>query len=87
MGNDKLDDLLISLEGEIERKCFRIREKKIKKTKERLFFLACFFVLLLPFLLLYLGLHLLVACLPVILFLAVSIISLLPIMIIKMEVM
>jgi len=87
MENNRLESLLISLEDEIDKKCFQIKEKKKEETKTRLFLLACFLFLLLPFLLLYLGISLLAFCFPVILFLAVSMIALLPVLFKNMETM
>ena len=86
MEERKVDELLISLEDEIERKCFQIKEKKKEKMKRRIFFLACLLVCFLPFLLHNLGLSLLAICIPTLIFLAVSMISLLPIIIINTEV-
>ena len=87
MEESRVEDLLILLEDEIERKCFQIKEKKREEMKRRIFFLACVLFLLLPFLFHNLGLSLLAVCFPVFIFLAVSLISLLPVMIINTEVM
>jgi hypothetical protein len=86
MGNNKMDDLLISLEDEIDRKCFKIREMKKEIIKKRLFWLSCLFFFLLPFLFLYFGTSLLIVCLIVISFLALSMIALLPVMFKNLEV-
>jgi hypothetical protein len=87
MGNNKLDNLLTSLDDEIERKCFKIREKKKEVIKRRLFLLSCLFFFILPFLFFYFGTGLLIVCISVILFLALSMFTLLPVMFINMEVM
>ena len=87
MEESRVEDLLILLEDEIERKCFQIKGKKREEIKRRIFFLACFLFFLLPILLHNLGLSLLAVCFPVLIFLAVSLFSLLPVMIITTEVM
>ena len=86
MEDNKIDNLLLSLEDEIERKCFKIREKKKEKMKKRLFLLACVFSFSFPLLFHYLGLNLVAVCSPVIGFLAVAMITLLPAMILNIEV-
>lgn len=86
MEKSNLDDLLISLDDEIERKCFQINEKKREKIKRRIFLLACLLFFLVPFLLHNLGLSLLAICFPALIFLEVSMILLLPVVIINTEV-
>ena len=46
MEDRKIADLLISLEDEIDRKCFKIKEKKREEMKKRLFVGACLLSLL-----------------------------------------
>lgn len=87
MKDNEVDDLLISLEDEIERKCFRLRQKKREEMKKRFFPLACLSFLLLPFLLHYFGFSLLTFCIPVVGFSALFMILLLPVLIIHMEAM
>ena len=87
MEDRKIADLLISLEDEIDRKCFKIKEKKREEVKGRLFIFACLLFLFLPFLMHYLGLSIVAVCFPVISFLAVSMISLFSVIMINIEVM
>jgi hypothetical protein len=86
MENSPIDDLLSGLEDEIDRKCFKLYEKKHENLKKRLFFLACFLLLFLPAIVHFLGLSLLTICFLVMIFLAVSMFLLLPMLLVTLEV-
>ncbi|MFA6808717.1 MAG: hypothetical protein WCR27_06970 [Eubacteriales bacterium] len=77
--DEKLDYLLLTLDGEIEKKCFEIKKRKIEQRLENLFALACGLFLIVPILLIFAGVNLLSISFPIILFLTFSMLALSPI--------
>lgn len=74
--NKQVDTLLLSLDDEIEKKCFEIRQKRKEKALHRFFIQACVLFVLLPFLLVLLGVNFLALLVSAIVFPAVSLIIL-----------
>jgi fatty acid desaturase len=77
--NKRLDYLLLTLDDEIEKKCFEIKKKKAEQRLTRFFVLACILFLAVPVLLVFAGVNLLSICVPIVLFLAFAIFALSPI--------
>lgn len=75
----KLDDLLIFLDDEIEKKCFEIKRKKSEQMLTKLFILACGLFITVPIALVFAGVNLLGAYVPILLFLSFSMVALFPI--------
>lgn len=74
--DNRLNDLLLSLDDEIEKKCFEIKQKRREKALQRFFILACVLFVFLPFLFVLMGVNFLALCVPAAVFLAVSILIL-----------
>lgn len=72
-------DLLMTLDNEIEKKCFELKQKRTEKYLKRFFIIACAMFLIIPFLLIFAGVNLVAVCLPSVLFLAASLGILAPI--------
>jgi Flp pilus assembly protein TadB len=79
--DDKLENLLIRLDSEIDRKCYELKEKKREQRNARLFALACGLFILIPILLMLAGVNILVIFFPVVIFFAFCMAVLSPIII------
>lgn len=75
----KIDNLLLTLDEEIEKKCFEIKKEKAEQRLIKLFVFACSLFLIVPVLLVFAGVKLLSICVPVVLFLALAMLALSPI--------
>lgn len=75
----KLDNLLLTLDEEIEKKCFEIKKKKAEQRLTKLFIWACRLLIAVPIVLVFAGVNLLATCVPIVLFLAFSMLALSPI--------
>lgn len=53
--NENLNTLLDSLDEEIERKCFEMKEKQREKNMKRTFMLCCLLFIIVPVTLVFLG--------------------------------
>lgn len=76
--DDKLENLLISLDDEIERKCLDLKKQQQEKTNIRLFTYICTLFICIPIVLLFVGINILLFAVPIILFLAVNLFVLAP---------
>ena len=74
-----LDNLLLILDEEIEKKCFEIKRKRAEQRLTRLFVLVCILFLTVPVLLVFVGVNLLSICVPIVFFLAIAMVALSPI--------
>lgn len=77
--NTKLDTLLLSLDDEIDKKCFELKEKRHNQKQERLFYFICGLFVLVPSLLAFLGVNILLLIAPIIIFSAIFMFALSPI--------
>lgn len=75
----RLDNLLLTLDEEIEKKCFEIKKKKAEQRLTKLFALACILFLTVPVLLIFIGVNLLSMAIPVVLFFVFAVFVLSPI--------
>lgn len=73
--NDRLDALLLSLDDEIGKKCFEIKQKRKEKALHHFFVFSCVLFVILPFLLVLAGVNFLAFFIPVAAFLIVSLIA------------
>lgn len=76
--DEKLETLLTSLDEEIERKCFELKQKKAEKTLKQLFIFCCLLFVTLPFWLMWAGINVITLAAPVFAFLGISVIALIP---------
>lgn len=76
---DKLEKLLISLNSEIDYKCMEIKKEKQERRNIRLFISLCCMFVCFPVVLFLAGVNIAAAALPVIVFLAVNIFFLAPV--------
>ena len=76
--NNNLDNLLLTLDDEIERKCFEIKQKKTEKALKFAFILGCTLFTIVPFILVFMGINLFAMLIPVVIFFAVSFVALMP---------
>lgn len=74
----KLDNLLFILDDEIEKKCFEIKKKKSELLLTKLFILACGLFITVPIALVFAGVNLLTAFIPLLLFIVFSMFALSP---------
>ena len=74
-----LDNLLLILDEEIEKKCFEIKRKRAEQRLTRLFVLTCILFLTVPVLLVFVGVNMLSICVPIVFFLAIAMVALFPI--------
>ena len=74
------DKLLALLNDEIERKCFELKQKKAEKRLKQFFMMACALFVIVPFLLVFAGINFLTLCIPFMIFLAVSLGILIPLL-------
>jgi|MTBAKSStandDraft_1061840.scaffolds.fasta_scaffold114776_3 uncharacterized membrane protein YdbT with pleckstrin-like domain len=81
--NDKLDNLLCSLETEIDRKCIELKDKKQERRQAKKFYFICVMVLIIPSLIVFLGFNILSWLIPVILFFALFVLILSPVIFIN----
>lgn len=79
----KLDNLLLNLDDEIEKKCFEIKRKKSLEKLKKIFILSCGFFIAVPIVLVFAGVNLLAVSIPIILFLTFSMFILSPIILTK----
>lgn len=75
----KLDNLLLILDVEIEKKCFEIKRKRSEEILTKLFILSCGLFITVPIVLVFAGVNLLAAFVPILLFLTFSMFALSPI--------
>jgi hypothetical protein len=75
----KLDNLLFILDEEIEKKCFEIKRKRSEEMLTKLFILSCGLFITVPIALVFAGVNLLGAFVPILLFLVFSMFALSPI--------
>ena len=77
--DDKLNDLLIILDSEIDKKCYELKMKEQDLKNTRLFVLTCALFIMIPILLAFAGVNILGVFFPIVLFLAFSMAVLSPI--------
>lgn len=53
--NEKLNKMLNSLDDEIERKCFEMKEKQKEKVMKRIFIICCLLFIVIPVTLIFFG--------------------------------
>lgn len=75
----KIDNLLLILDEEIEKKCFEIKRKRSEEMLTKLFILSCGLFITVPIALVFAGVNLLGAIVPILLFLVFSMFALTPI--------
>ncbi len=67
-----LDQLLNSLDDEMDKKCFELRQKRTEKFLQRLFMIICAFLVIVPCMLVFAGINLWTLCMPAVLFFVIS---------------
>lgn len=77
--DDKLNNLLVNVNDEVERKCHQIKERKKDEKNKKIFAIACLLLLTIPFLLILIGINIITILVPVVVFLVISMIVLSPI--------
>ncbi|SHH92295.1 hypothetical protein [Clostridium grantii] len=77
---DKKDQLILNLQGEIQRKCVEISEKKSEEMWTKFFILGCILFITLPIITIFIGINLLLLASPVIIYFAFCLLVLIPIM-------
>lgn len=83
MENNGLNRMLCSLDDEIDKKCFELRQRRTEKFLQRLFIIICAFLVIVPCTLVFAGVNLWTLCVPVILFFIVSLGALSPLLLNK----
>lgn len=78
---DKLNDLLLSLDGEIDRKCREIKKERQEKKNLRLFAFICTLFVCVPIALLFAGINILLIVVPAVCFFAINLFILAPLVI------
>lgn len=81
--NDNAELMLSKLDGELNRKCTELRQKKKQAAQQRLFLAACIALLVIPVTLVFFGVNLLTVCAPVVIFLAVGLLLMSPALLTK----
>jgi len=76
---DKLDNLLLILDNEIDKKCLDLKKKKLEQKQTRLFIYTCGLFIAVPIILIFAGVNMLVYFFPIVLFFAFSMFVLSPI--------
>lgn len=75
---NNLDNLLMTLDDEIDKKCFEIKQKKLEKALKSAFVLGCVLFAVIPFALILTGVNLFAILIPLAIFISVSFASLTP---------
>jgi len=76
--NENLDILIISIDDEIERKCYELKQKHIQKIMKLIFLLTCGLLLVIPLVLVFAGINILVYLLPAAIIIGIALLILLP---------
>ncbi|KMT23387.1 hypothetical protein [Clostridium cylindrosporum] len=79
MSDKNLDNLIINLNDEIERKCFEIKQKRKERALKLFFMISCVMFITVPFLLTLVGINIITLSIPILLFLSLSLFILSPI--------
>lgn len=74
-----LDYLLLALDEEIEKKCYKIKKKKVEQRLTKFFIYTCIMFLIIPALLVFAGVNLLSIFIPIVLFIALAMFAFSPI--------
>lgn len=77
--DNKLDNLLLALDNEIDKKCFDLKKKKREQRNTRLFAYACGLFIMVPIVLMFAGVNMLAILFPIVFFFAFSMFILSPI--------
>lgn len=81
--DENVTRLLVNLDDELERKCFALKQKRQQATLQRLFVLVCTLMLVVPVALVFVGVNLVTICAPTIIFFAVGLLILSPVLLEK----
>jgi len=73
-----LEILLNSLDNEIEKKCFEIKQKRLQKAMESFFILVCGLLLVIPFMLIFFQINIIIILMPIAIFIGIAVLALLP---------
>ena len=73
--DNRLENLLLSLDDEIGKKCFEIKQKRKEKALHRFFAFSCVLFVVLPFSLVLMGVNFLAFFIPAAIFQMVSLIA------------
>ena len=79
--DDKLENLLISLDDEIDRKCIELKTKRQEKINAEWFFFLCSLIVCLPIIFLFAGINILLIALPIACFFAFNLFVLSPLIV------
>jgi hypothetical protein len=81
----KTEKLLSGLGSEIEQKCLELKENRKMMILRRVFFLTCLLVIILPLIDVFFGFSILITLFPVLIFQAVSLTLLVPVILNSLE--
>jgi predicted nucleic acid-binding Zn ribbon protein len=75
----KLENLLIALDDEIDKKCLELKKKKQEQRNTRLFVYTCILFIMIPIILIFAGINIVAILFPIVCFFAISMFILSPI--------